>query len=52
MPTAAEPLKVALTSGASCPDVLVDEVLVKILDWHQGTRPLEQVLAPFEELAE
>lgn len=49
LPTGADPLKVALTSGASCPDVLVDEVLLKILDWHEGTRDVEEVLAPFEE---
>ncbi len=49
LPTDREPLKVGLTSGASCPDVLVDEVLLKLLDYFGETRSVESVLSPFEE---
>lgn len=47
-----EPLKIALTSGASCPDILVDEVLLQVLDYFEGTRELDEVIAPFEEKLE
>lgn len=49
LPQNREPLKVAITSGASCPDVLVDEVMLKVLDFFEETRPVEEVIAPFEE---
>ena len=45
-------LKIALTSGASCPDVIVDEVLLKILDYYPESRSVEEVLEPYSELAE
>ncbi len=43
------PLRIALTSGASCPDILVDEVLKKILSFYPSARTVNQVLKPFEE---
>lgn len=46
------PLKIALTSGASCPDILVDEVLLKILTFYPESRPIEEVIKPFEEQPE
>jgi len=49
LPEGEKPLKIALTSGASCPDVLVDEVLLKILDLYPDTAELEDVLRPYEE---
>jgi 4-hydroxy-3-methylbut-2-enyl diphosphate reductase len=42
------PLKIALTSGASCPDALVDDVLMRLLEFFPGHRDIEDVLAPFE----
>jgi len=42
-------LKIALTSGASCPDVLVDEVMLKILSLFNGTKEVKDVIRPFEE---
>lgn len=45
-------LRIALTSGASCPDVLVDEVLLEILEFFPGARSIEDVLSPFEKAAE
>lgn len=41
------PLNVVLTSGASCPDTLVDQVMLKITEYFESTRELEEVLAPF-----
>ncbi len=46
----AEPLKIAITSGASCPDILVDEVLLKVLGYFEQTRELDTVLAPFSNV--
>lgn len=46
------PLKIALTSGASCPDILVDEVLLQILEYFEGTKEVEEVIDPFEEKLE
>ncbi len=44
-----EPIKIALTSGASCPDILVDEVLLQVLKYFEGSKTIEEVIAPFEE---
>jgi len=49
LPMEKEELNIALTSGASCPDVLVDEVLLKILSFYDNTRKLERVIEPFEK---
>jgi 4-hydroxy-3-methylbut-2-enyl diphosphate reductase len=35
---------IVLTSGASCPDSMVDEVMVKILSYYEGTLEIEKVL--------
>ena len=43
--------RIALTSGASCPDVLVDEVLLKILDFFPEAKDVEEIIRPFEESA-
>lgn len=42
------PVDIVLTAGASCPDILLDEVLRKIVGWFSGTRSVEDVLAPYE----
>ncbi len=47
MPKATQPVTIALTSGASCPDTLVDEVLLKITSWFEGCRPVDEALKPF-----
>ncbi len=44
-----EPIDVVLTAGASCPDVLLDEVLRKIVGWFPNARAIETVLAPYQE---
>ncbi|PWN05824.1 4-hydroxy-3-methylbut-2-enyl diphosphate reductase [Rhodohalobacter mucosus] len=51
LPQERNSLKIALTSGASCPDVLVDEVLLKILTFFPKARSVEDVISPFEESA-
>ena len=40
-----EQVAIALTSGASCPDSLVDEVLNKILSFYEETKNSEEVLS-------
>lgn len=41
------PLKVILTSGASCPDTIVDEVLEQLLGFYPNAKTKEEVLAEF-----
>ena len=43
-----KPLKVALTSGASCPDAVVDRVLQRILSFYKEIRPIDEVLKELE----
>jgi 4-hydroxy-3-methylbut-2-en-1-yl diphosphate reductase len=40
---------IILTSGASCPDAMVDAVLQKLLGYFPGARPVEAVVAELEE---
>ncbi|PAU94084.1 4-hydroxy-3-methylbut-2-enyl diphosphate reductase [Aliifodinibius salipaludis] len=49
LPSKDQPINIAITSGASCPDVLVDEVMLKILDYFEDTLSIEEVIKPFEE---
>ena len=42
------PVRVVLTSGASCPDTLVDRVLLKVLSLFPETKPVEQLLEELE----
>jgi 4-hydroxy-3-methylbut-2-enyl diphosphate reductase len=42
------PVKIVLTSGASCPDTLVDEVMLKLLGYFENTKSVEAVLQEFE----
>ncbi len=39
-----KPLKIILTSGASCPDTIVDEVLDKLLSFYPNTKSKDEVL--------
>ncbi len=39
-----DPLRIILTSGASCPDTVVDSVMLKILGFFQHAKKLEDVL--------
>ncbi|MFZ1323059.1 MAG: 4-hydroxy-3-methylbut-2-enyl diphosphate reductase [Ignavibacteria bacterium] len=42
-----EKVKIILTSGASCPDSIVDEVLQKILSYFESTKNIDSVLEDF-----
>jgi len=39
-----QPVNIILTSGASCPDTLVDRVLLQLLGFFKDARPVEEVL--------
>lgn len=39
------PVKIVLTSGASCPDTLVDRVMIKVLDFFPEAKSVESLLA-------
>jgi len=36
-----------LTSGASCPDTLVDRVMLQLLEYFPTSKKLEEVIAAF-----
>jgi 4-hydroxy-3-methylbut-2-en-1-yl diphosphate reductase len=38
------PVKIAITSGASCPDTVVDRVMLKLLDYFENAAPVETVM--------
>jgi len=44
------PLRIAVTSGASCPDALVDAVILKIASWIDGSTDPETAIAPFQAM--
>jgi 4-hydroxy-3-methylbut-2-en-1-yl diphosphate reductase len=41
------PVKIVLTSGASCPDTLVDRVMIQLLEFFDSTRVIDDVLHEF-----
>ena len=50
VPALETPIDIVLTAGASCPDVLLDEVLQKVVGWFPNTRLVEEVLEPYSTL--
>ncbi|HAX49065.1 MAG TPA: 4-hydroxy-3-methylbut-2-enyl diphosphate reductase [Ignavibacteria bacterium] len=44
----AKPVEIILTSGASCPDAILDEVLQKIVAFFPGAQSIENALLPFK----
>jgi 4-hydroxy-3-methylbut-2-enyl diphosphate reductase len=42
-----EVTKIVLTSGASCPDTLVDRVMLRLLEFFRETKSLDEVLEAF-----
>lgn len=49
LPVEKKDLRIALTSGASCPDILVDEVLLKILSFYEDSSDVDEVIKPYEK---
>lgn len=41
------PAKIVLTSGASCPDTLVDRVMLRLLDFFPSHKSVEEILEKF-----
>jgi 4-hydroxy-3-methylbut-2-en-1-yl diphosphate reductase len=41
------PIKIVLTSGASCPDTLVDRVMMKVVSYFENVKSVEEVLSDF-----
>ena len=50
VPESKTPTDIVLTAGASCPDVLLDQVLQKIVAWFPNTRSVEEVLESYNTL--
>lgn len=48
LPIKKQKVTISITSGASCPDALVDEVILKIVSLFEQTKPIEEVLLPFK----
>ncbi len=42
-----KPTEIILTSGASCPDAILDEVLQKIVSYFPGVNTIDEALLPF-----
>jgi 4-hydroxy-3-methylbut-2-enyl diphosphate reductase len=42
-----KPVKIVLTSGASCPDTLVDRVMMKLLSFFPEAKSMEEILKEF-----
>ncbi len=47
LPIGKKPINIALTSGASCPDAIVDGVIKRILDFFEDSIPMEAVFEKF-----
>lgn len=41
-------VKIVLTSGASCPDTLVDRVMLRLLEFYKQSKSINQILEEFE----
>jgi 4-hydroxy-3-methylbut-2-enyl diphosphate reductase len=39
-----EPIKIIISSGASCPDSVVDRVMMKVLSYYDGVKNVEEII--------
>jgi 4-hydroxy-3-methylbut-2-enyl diphosphate reductase len=46
-----KPVKVLITSGASCPDALVEGVITKLAGFYKSCKPVEEVIHKFMQEA-
>jgi 4-hydroxy-3-methylbut-2-en-1-yl diphosphate reductase len=44
---AKNPVNIVLTSGASCPDTLVDKVMLRLVSLFPGARTVDEAIAPY-----
>jgi 4-hydroxy-3-methylbut-2-enyl diphosphate reductase len=42
------PLEILLTAGASCPDILLDRVIRRLVEWEVDVHPLDDVLSIYD----
>jgi 4-hydroxy-3-methylbut-2-enyl diphosphate reductase len=45
---ATTPARIMLTCGASCPDAVVEGILLRLLSFFEGARPIEEVMEAFK----
>lgn len=41
------PVRIMLTCGASCPDAVVEGILVRVLSFFEGAKPIEEIMQTF-----
>jgi 4-hydroxy-3-methylbut-2-enyl diphosphate reductase len=41
------PVRIMLTCGASCPDAIVEAILLRLLSFFEGVKPIEEVMQDF-----
>ena len=46
-----KPVKILITSGASCPDALVEGVIIKLAGFYKSSKPIEEVIEEFNNNA-
>lgn len=52
LPLDQDSVEILITAGASCPDVLVDQVVAKIASFFESDNKIQLALEPFEQLLE
>jgi 4-hydroxy-3-methylbut-2-enyl diphosphate reductase len=44
-----DPLNILLTSGASCPDAIVESVIGRLVGFHAGSRSMESMISELSQ---